>query len=172
MINDAFAISQDGSFGTINGMRLGRLHDDIVHWDEVNAAWGHMCLLLDVLRKRVGITGSCTLMPLGSKSCIKVGGPGEAPLELFGSDGGLGRFFRDRRFDLAMAAYVQSVQEVVEAIRARDPRAQLPFKLDGTCVCGFSVKLQFNQEERWTKALKFLLTDLKWLIAFVEARSF
>ena len=31
---DAFAISQDGSFGTINGMRLGRLHDEFVPWDE------------------------------------------------------------------------------------------------------------------------------------------
>ena len=38
--------------------------------------------------------------------------------------------------------------EVFEAIRARDDRAQLPFKLDGADVGGFSVKLQFNQEER------------------------
>ena len=39
----------------------------------MNAAWGHMCLLLDVLRKRVGVDGrNCTLLPLGSKSCIKV----------------------------------------------------------------------------------------------------
>jgi beclin 1 len=173
VVNDAFSISQDGPFGTINGMRLGRLHDELVPWDEVNAAWGHMCVLLDVLRKRAGVQGGCSLVALGSKSCIQVGGAGEAPqnLELYGSDGGLGRFFRDRRFDQAMAAFVQGVQEVFEAIRARDDRAQLPFKLDGADVGGFSVKLQFNQEERWTKALKFLLTDLKWLIAMVESRA-
>ena len=39
--NDAFLIWHDGPFGTINGLRLGRLPaTQIVAWDEVNAAWG------------------------------------------------------------------------------------------------------------------------------------
>lgn len=28
-----------------------------------------------------------------------------------------------------------------------------------------SVKLQFNTYEKWTKALKYMLTDIKWLVA-------
>lgn len=28
----------------------------------------------------------------------------------------------------------------------------------------YSIKIQFNSEEQWTKALKFMLTNLKWQI--------
>lgn len=70
--NDAFCISHDGPFGTINGFRLGRLSSHqvkkkssqrlqiiqnqykeilmILHtqvsWNEINAAWGQTLLLL------------------------------------------------------------------------------------------------------------------------------
>ena len=37
------------------------------------------------------------------------------------------------------------------------------------CVGGLSVRLQFNQEERWTTAFKCLLQDLKWLQAWHAA---
>ena len=30
-----------------------------------------------------------------------------------------------------------------------------------------SIRLQFNQDEQWTKALKYMLTNLKWILAFV-----
>ncbi|KAK6612523.1 autophagy protein Apg6 [Botrytis cinerea] len=44
--NDTFCISHDGKFGTINGLRLGRLSSVPVDWPEINAAWGHALLLL------------------------------------------------------------------------------------------------------------------------------
>lgn len=44
--NDAFCISQDGPFGTINGFRLGRLSSHPVEWSEINAACGQTLLLL------------------------------------------------------------------------------------------------------------------------------
>lgn len=31
-------------------------------------------------------------------------------------------------------------------------------------------RIQFNSEEQWTKALKFLLTNLKWGLAWVSAQ--
>lgn len=33
-----------------------------------------------------------------------------------------------------------------------------------------SVRLQFSQDEAWTRALKYLLIDVKWLLAFVSGR--
>jgi beclin 1 len=33
----------------------------------------------------------------------------------------------------------------------------------------YSVKMQFNSEERWTKAMKCMLTNLKWALAWVAA---
>ena len=34
----------------------------------------------------------------------------------------------------------------------------------------FSIKMQFNSEEQWTKALKFMLTNLKWGLAWVSSQ--
>lgn len=50
--NDAFHIHYDGHFGTINGLRLGRLQSFKVEWEEINAGLGQAVLLLDVLTRR------------------------------------------------------------------------------------------------------------------------
>jgi len=34
----------------------------------------------------------------------------------------------------------------------------------------YSIKMQFNSEEQWTKALKFMLTNLKWGLAWVSTQ--
>merc|ERR1712083_1000045 len=86
------------------------------------------------------------------------------------SDGGLTRFFLDRRFDLAMSAFLACLKEVTKFLQ-RDPSMRLPFKIESDKVGGFSVRVLFNPPERWTKALKFMLSDLKWMIAFVESRE-
>ena len=53
---------------------------------------------------------------------------------------------------------------------SRRPRAgmsaQPPYVIDEDLVGGFSVRLQFNQEEKWSRAFKCLLADLKWLVAW------
>ncbi|KAF4737636.1 Beclin-1 [Perkinsus olseni] len=69
-----------------------------------------------------------------------------------------------------MCAYVNVVQEVCTfSERFRSQPLRLPFSIEGDKVGGFSVALQFNQEERWTKAMKYLLTNLKWLMAYIES---
>ena len=40
VLTDMFKIESLGQFGTINGLRLGRLANDVVPWQEINAAWG------------------------------------------------------------------------------------------------------------------------------------
>lgn len=37
-------------------------------------------------------------------------------------------------------------------------------------LCGVDHRIQFNSEEQWTKALKFLLTNLKWGLAWVSSQ--
>lgn len=34
----------------------------------------------------------------------------------------------------------------------------------------FLFRIQFNSEEQWTKALKFVLTNLKWGLAWVSSQ--
>eukprot|EP00434_Breviolum_minutum_P030089 symbB.v1.2.026610.t1/scaffold2674.1/size119956/2 len=70
-----------------------------------------------------------------------------------------------------MHAFLCHVQEVVSFLR-RSTSLQLPFKIEKDKVGGFSVKGSHFDQERWTKALKFMLLDLKYLIAVVESRDF
>lgn len=44
----AFFIWKDGDYGTINGLRLGRMPHEVVEWHEINAAFGQAALLLVV----------------------------------------------------------------------------------------------------------------------------
>jgi len=70
--HDAFHITHDGHFGTINGLRLGRLPGKNVEWAEINAAWGQTCFLLTVVAEKVGFEFSgWRLKPMGSVSAVE-----------------------------------------------------------------------------------------------------
>ena len=180
VLNDVFSIATDGPFGTINGFRLGRLPagGGAVSWSEINAAWGHTTLLLDVIIKKLNIRdASYRLYPRGSYSCIARKTELDALFELYSTADptGLSRFFAGRRYDTAMFYFLHLLQQVGEHLVHIDPNVRLPFKLHVNAednvyeVGGFSIALQLNELERWTKALKFLLIDLKWMIAFMES---
>jgi len=44
--------------------------------------------------------------------------------------------------------------------------------IDGDKIGSFTVKWQFSTEEVWTKAMKFLLTDLKQIVAFASRDAY
>jgi beclin len=81
--NDTFCIGHDGIFGTINGLRLGRLPDKKVEWAEINAAWGQTLLLLATVAERLDYKfKEYQLKPLGSTSkIIKLEWPQQAPVQ-------------------------------------------------------------------------------------------
>ena len=78
--NDAFRIGHDGVFGTINGLRLGRVPgvpvsrivsalycsiqaDFQVEWAEINAAWGQTLLLLYTIARKLDFSfEKCVIM--------------------------------------------------------------------------------------------------------------
>jgi beclin len=136
--NDTFCIGHDGYFGTINGLRLGRLPGQNVEWSEINAAWGQTVLLLATVAERLGYTfQGYRLRPMGSTSRIeKVEWPQQSPdsssqgsqrggqaaanptpkitqLDLFSSgDIPLGRVFFHRRFDAGMVAFLECLSQL------------------------------------------------------------
>ena len=79
--NDTFCIGHDGYFGTINGLRLGRLPNQHVDWPEINAAWGQTLLLLATVAERLNYTfEGYHLRPIGSTSRIeKIEWPQQSP---------------------------------------------------------------------------------------------
>ena len=170
VINSAFHIWHNGLFGTINGFRLGRLTTVPVEWSEINAAWGQATLLLHTLAKKVKFEFKrFKLVPYGNQSFIRSTEGKDVELPLHG--GGGMKFFWDSKFDNAMAAYLDCLQQFKLRIERSNNHFTLPYKIEkekiGDNTEAYSVKMRFNSLEQWTKAMKFMLTDLKWALTWV-----
>lgn len=169
--NDTFHIWHDGHFGTINNFRLGRLPSQPVDWNEINAAWGQAALLLHRMAEKMDFKFSTyTIIPNGSFSKIERRAD-KTRYDLFGSnDVSLGRLFWYRRFEAAMVGYLRCLKDLAEYASTLDPQFALPYKINQETdrIGEMSIKNQFNNDQHWTKALKFLLIDLKCLLAWLS----
>lgn len=140
--NDTFCIGHDGFFGTINGLRLGRLPaPQNVEWSEINAACGTACLLLTTVAEKLGFVfrgykprpmGSNSRidkieqLPPSSPSSISSQNPSTStpqvhpktiPLDLFSSgDLPLARMLLHRRLDAGMVAFLECVRQLGEFV--------------------------------------------------------
>lgn len=174
VFNATFHIWHSGHFGTINNFRLGRLPSAPVDWSEINAAWGQTALLLTALARKMNLTFQrFRLVPYGNHSYIEVLAE-DRELPLYGSGGF--RFLWDRKFDSAMVAFLDCLQQFKEEVEKGDSGFCLPYRMerdkieDSATGNSYSIRIQFNSEEQWTKALKFLLTNLKWGLAWVSSQ--
>ncbi|KFH43847.1 Vacuolar protein sorting-associated protein-like protein [Hapsidospora chrysogenum ATCC 11550] len=187
--NDTFCISHDGSFATINGLRLGRLSGKPVDWPEINAAWGHALLLLVTVADKLGYGfQGYEAQPMGSTSKIiryenaspassRIGSrsamqppPKKHTLELYSSgDMPLGFTFMHRKFDNAMVAFLELVRQlglhVQRQTEATGNVLSLPYRIEGDKIGDVSIKLGIAQDDGWTKACKLTLTCCKFLLA-------
>uniref|UniRef100_A0A673ASJ8 Beclin-1 n=1 Tax=Sphaeramia orbicularis TaxID=375764 RepID=A0A673ASJ8_9TELE len=180
VFNATFHIWHSGQFGTINNFRLGRLPSVPVEWNEINAAWGQTVLLLHALANKMGLRFQrYRLVPYGNHSYLESLTDKSKELPLYCS-GGL-RFFWDNKFDHAMVAFLDCVQQFKEEVEKGDTGFCLPYRMDvdkgkiedtGGSGGSYSIKTQFNSEEQWTKALKFMLTNLKWGLAWVTSQFY
>lgn len=191
--NDTFAIGHDGFFGTINGLRLGRLADRQVGWAEINAAWGHACLLLSTVAEKLACEiHGYVLQPRGSTSKIlqfspkkptasqgvgcRVQGDRTQVHELFSSgEFGLTIGLFNSKFDSAMVAFLECLRQVIQHARNRPAIMpdgslmhfpEIPFMIEREKIGDASIRLGgFSQEESWTKACKSTLICCKILLA-------
>jgi beclin 1 len=170
--NDTFKITHDGPFGMINGQRLGRLPDHVFEWSEINAAVGQALFLLDTLSKKCNFTfKNYKLIPCGSFSKIEKLDGDKSVFECFGSSDFTGLLFWNRRFDSGLAAFLNCIQQLGDYAERSDPKFRLPYRINKDKIGDVSIKMQFNQDELWTKAMKYLLINLKWLAGFVSMNS-
>lgn len=174
VFNAAFHIWHAGHFGTINGFRLGRLPSVPVDWNELNTAWGQTVLLLHSLARKIQLQFvRYQLVPYGNYSYIKVLAD-DKDLPLYGSGGF--RLIWDTKFDAGMAAFLDCLQQFKEEVEKDDGGFCLPYEMekgkikDSQTGVSYSVKMQFNSEEQWTKAMKYMLTNLKWGLAWVTKK--
>lgn len=175
VFNATFHIWHSGHFGTINNFRLGRLPSVPVDWNEINAGWGQTVLLLHSLCNKMNLKlERYKLVPFGNHSYIESLIDKSKELPLYGSGGF--RFFWDTKFDQAMVAFLDCLQQFKEEVEKGNTGFCLPYKMDKGRIedtstgTSYSIKIQFNSEEQWTKALKFMLTNLKWGLAYVSSQ--
>ncbi|OAQ99698.1 hypothetical protein LLEC1_03525 [Akanthomyces lecanii] len=139
--NDTFCISHDGSFATINGLRLGRLSNKPVDWPEINAAWGHALLLLVTVADKLEFRfQGYEPQPMGSTSKIV-------------------------RFDAASPAASRLGDHIHRKTEPTGRPLSLPYRIDGDKIGDVSIRLGIAQDDGWTKACKLTLTCCKFLLA-------
>lgn len=143
-------ITQHG-LGTINNLRLGTKPDEVVEWDEINAAWGQTVLLLYMLAKKLNLTFSkFRLIPMGARPSIQQKDqqppliPSQSQLQttfpLHGSAILFGRpspYFYDfwgssnnninTSFDLGMEAFLLCVSELCARVISISTTISLPY---------------------------------------------
>ena len=172
LFSATFHVWHNGRFATINGFRLGRLPSAPVEWPEINAAWGQSALLLSCLSKTIGLErfNKYQIVPYGSYSYIKVLAD-DKMLPLYGTGGF--RMIFDTKYDNAMVAFLDCLKQFADEVQRLGAFA-LPYDIDpkgkirdNNSGQWYSIKLQFNSEDSWTKACRYMLTNLKWGLAYV-----
>ncbi|CAH0550647.1 unnamed protein product [Brassicogethes aeneus] len=175
VFNATFHIWHKEHFGTINGFCLGRLPSAPVDWSEINAAWGQTSLLLSALARKINLTFErYKLVPYGNHSYIEVIGE-QKELPLYGSGGF--RFLWDTKFDHGMVAFLDCLSQFQEKVEQMEKPTKMfcfPYRTNKGKIedkdASYSIKIQLNSEEQWTKALKFMLTNLKWGLAWLASQ--
>lgn len=171
--DDAFHISHDGHFGTINGFRLGRLKSQEIDWTEINAAFGQVTLLVQTLGSLCNHTWTkYQPVPMGSFSSM-VKCSDSSVCELYGSnDYALVKLFWYRRFDSALTMLLYCVGELCALASKEDPQFTFRYPIKDDMIGDVSIKFsQGRNDAGWTKALKYMLTNLKFLLVWVAKRN-
>jgi len=168
VFDDAFFIFHDGHFGTINGLRLGRLPSVSVEWEEINTGLGQCVLLLDVLAQRCKAKqfkfSKFELYPMGSFSFIKEKKKSNPIVHhMYGSTG----LFGYKQCDSALECFCQCIKQFADWMRQQDNKFYLRYPIKGHLVGGKSIRFAQSTEENWTQALKYMVIDLKYLLAWV-----
>jgi beclin 1 len=162
---DAFFLWHRGPFVTINGARLGRLPGMPVEWPEINAALGQMAFLLSTVAARTGyLFGRFRVIPMGSFSKIAPAGDerAAAAFELFYDNS----FFATSRLNNGLKALAACVAELGAFAESADRSFRLPYAISPSGDKVADLPTTFGKDVQWTRAMKLVATNLKWLVAW------
>ena len=151
IFNDMFFIWHDGPFGTISGLRLGRLSEVPVDWSEINAAWGQTALLLHTIAKDCSFNfETFEIVPYGSYTCMRkvrdksdsVSTNSAPTVYKLYCNGG---FFKTS-FNNAMVAFLSCMHELAEFAEFNDRTMKVPYRIDAEKIGGLSIRTGFGRD--------------------------
>ena len=81
--------------------------------------------------------------------------------------------FPKRKFNFAMIGFLYCIEDIGNYVSESDPTLALPFEINATegKINNQSLLLGVD-DEVWTKSLKLLLTDIKWIIAWAAKHCY
>jgi beclin 1 len=154
-----------------------------VPWPEINAALGHVVLLLKLLQDQCGWTVTHQLLPMASTSQIGIrrrvksifGGTTselQPPVihNLYFEESSFSLFKGGalRQFQVGLVALLECMVEINAQLH--DKTIVLPHVIqlheDATSTTIGGVSIAFAETEDFTRACKYLLTNMKWLVAY------
>jgi beclin len=167
-INEVFHIWFEGPFGTINKFKLGFLRPgDEKLSSQTDAGLGQAALLMDTIAKVSNFHfRQYLILPLGNFSkIIKADDRGSVfPLHL---EQGAFTFFPVRNFNAALKGFMTCIQELGDHVAAYDPTMHMHYKIIPSESKIGDISFTFAEDfETWTRALKFMLADIKWIVAW------
>lgn len=165
-LNDCFFIWFMGPFSTINNFRLGLLPSKQVDWTEINAAFGQAVLLLHIVYTKSSIPlKKFFLMPMGSFPKVAKVDDRRTQYLLYYDNSFV--LFPKRNFNLALSGFVTVIHEIGEHIQRHDPTLCLPYQINlNNSTVNDLCYLWANDDALWTRTLKYLLCNIKWILAW------
>uniref|UniRef100_A0A7S2A6K8 Atg6 BARA domain-containing protein n=1 Tax=Trieres chinensis TaxID=1514140 RepID=A0A7S2A6K8_TRICV len=177
LISQAPVSSSDPSNAAVGGKSTNETIK--VPWPEINAALGMAALLLSTLEKKPhsGIKFKNEILPMGNFSKIGIAQTDGRPPVLFNlhySEDSF-QFFGKRNFNTALDGLFHCLKDASDAVSRIDKATALPHKVEvspqGEVTIGGIPVTYGDNGEVWTKAMKYFLTDLKWLLAFTTKNA-
>ena len=165
--------NQNGSTNasTNNGNPQEYLENSRVPWVEINSALGLMVLLLSTIEKKPlsGITYQNKLVPQGSTSKIGIRKEESVTFYNLFSDDNF-QFFGKRSFNIALNGLLRCLSDAAEVVEKMDRTMTMPYAIEcdtnGSYTIGGMSVAYSPEGEFWTRAMKYVLTDAKWLVTF------
>jgi len=77
-----------------------------------------------------------------------------------------------RKFDMAMVAFLECLRQLGEFVEQQDSSLKLPYKIVKDKIGDSCIRLAFNQDEAWTRACKYTLTCVKFLLAHTSNAAY
>lgn len=105
---------------------------------------------------------------MGSFSRIERKDGDKARLELFGSSDLKNLLFWTRKFDQALIAFLDCTLELGNHIETLQPSFHLPYRINKDRIGELGITRSGGDAE-WTRALKYLVIDLKWVMTFAAS---
>jgi len=143
---------------------------------EINTGLGQCVLLLDVLAQRCKSKNFkfriYELYPMGSFSYIKEkkkNAKSATVHHMYGSTG----LFGYKQCDKALECFLQCIKQFADWMMGQDKKFYLRYQIQGHQIGDtknkkyVSIRFAQSTEENWTQALKYMVIDLKYLLAWV-----